>query len=203
MQTPLAVIRTKVETLMQEPGLSEEQAAQIVGIDNALERLNRLFNSLLLLTKIENRQFPVSEMLRLDEIVAERIQELQEIVQDRNIAIHSDLEVATVHCNRYLIEVFVSNLLNNAIRYNYSGGGIHIRLRRNSLMIANTSMLPQLNPEAIFRPFYRHSDSRVDGNGLGLSIVRQICDLCGFSVEYDFAQGAHQFSVHFPGPEAN
>lgn len=199
MQTPLAVIRTKVETLMQSAGLSEEQATQIAGIDNSLERLTRLFNSLLLLTKIEHHQFPVSETLNLDEIVAERIQELQEIVQDRNIAIHSDLKEVSIHCNRYLIEVLVSNLLNNAIRYNYSGGGIHIVLRQNSLVIANTSMLPQLDPEAIFRPFYRHSDSRVDGNGLGLSIVRQICDTCGFSVEYAFAEAAHRFSVYFPG----
>jgi two-component system sensor histidine kinase QseC len=197
LQTPLAVIRTRLEALMQVPRIDAEQAAGIAGVDDSVERLTRLFNSLLLLTKIENGQFPASEVIRLNELVAQKGKELNEMTAGWKLHITFDLQAAQVNCNKYLAETLISNLLNNAIRYNYPGGAVDVLLRQGQLVVANTSDLPALDGIAVFRPFYRHPDNTQDGSGLGLSIVKQICEASGFSIEYGFSAGVHTFSVLF------
>jgi signal transduction histidine kinase len=197
MQTPLAVMRTKLEALIQSPRIDENLAVGIAGIDDSLERLTRLFNSLLLLTKIENGQFPANGQLALKELLVRKAGELSEVIDERKLTLSLDLESAQVSCNQYLTEVLVTNLLNNAIRYNYPGGSIDVSLRRDGISVSNTSMLPELNHASLFRPFYRHPDSQQEGNGLGLSIVKQICEALGFTVEYSFVIGVHRFQVYF------
>ncbi len=197
MQTPLAVMRTKLEGLMQSPDINEAQAKEIMDVDDSVERLTRLFKSLLLLTKIENGQFPIGEEVALHELVAGKAAELSEMIEGRGIAISLDRKPASIRCNPYLADILVGNLLNNAIRYNYTGGAIDVCLQQGELSVSNTSSLPQLEAAKLFQPFYRHTDSGQDGNGLGLSIVKQICVASGIDVSYTFENGMHHFNVLF------
>ena len=97
--------------------------------------------------------------------------------------------------NRHLAEVVVNNLLNNAIRYNKEKGKIIVDLTPEQFTISNTSILQALEPDKISRRFYRHPETRPDGNGLGLSIVNQVCAIAEYTLHYYYDNGLHVFSI--------
>ncbi len=197
MQTPLSIIRTKLETLMQSAQLDAALAEGINGVDETVERLSRLFKSLLLLTKIENRQFEEKRVVEVDKMITMKLEELQDLIRASSITASIEMEETLLNCNPYLVEILAGNLINNAIRYNYPGGALSVHLRPDKLVVANTSAIPRLEESEMFRSFYRHPESGHEGSGLGLSIVKEICEVAGYKVKYDFAKGVHRFIIHF------
>ncbi len=197
MQTPLAVIRSYLEQLQQDEHIIAVHNNPIRHIGQSVNRLSRLNQSLLLLAKIENHQFLADESIVLDRIVTEKTAELAELIQSQGLSLDVEVLPVMIRFHHYLAEVVVSNLLHNAIRYNKEGGRIRIRLAQGRLMVSNTSELPGLDREKIFQRFYRHPDTAVMGNGLGLSIVQQIASMAGLQVSYVYGDGLHQFSVDF------
>jgi two-component system sensor histidine kinase QseC len=196
MQTPLAIIRTKLETLMQNETLLEKNAQHIIDIEKAVHRLSRLHQSLLLLTKVENRQFVLNEDLSMDRIIEEKWNEYAEMAEEMHLSVSSDLEPTSILFHHQLAEIVVSNLLNNAIRYNRPGGNIKIELKNRQLTISNTSGNPELDPGKLFKRFYR-AHTPEEGNGLGLSIVKQICDLAEYAITYTYVIDWHSFTISF------
>lgn len=197
MQTPLAIINSKLDVLIQDKMISEFQLQQVQGIYNALDRLSNLNQSLLLLTRIENKQFRGSALIALDELVSAKLQQFEELLESNHISLSLQLQKTGIRCNSQLAETLISNLLTNAIRYNKPGGTINIVLNGNSFWISNSSFVPALDNSRLFQRFYRHADSKQEGNGLGLSIVKQICDMAGFSISYVFNKGQHEFLLQF------
>ena len=198
MQTPLAVLRARVEALAQQlPQLGAAGAQQLAAIEQSVERLTRLFGSLLLLTKIENRQYAIEDQVQMEALVAAKADNLQDLMTAKNIDLQLALHPCSVFCNQHLAEVLVGNLLQNAVRYNQPGGTIRVSLTPDALCMANNSYLPEMNAEDLCRPFYRHENTQASGSGLGLAIVRQICDYSGWRFRYGFKDGLHQFQVFF------
>lgn len=195
MQTPLAVIRTHIETLMQDEQLLQQHDRSIETIGHSVNRLTRLNQDLLLLARIENRQFPLQEEIDLDKILQQKVEELAELINAQQLTLQQQLIPVHINGNRHLVEVIVNNLLNNAIRYNKEGGTIIIELTSQRVSISNTSHLPALEKDKISKRFYRHPETKADGNGLGLSIVKQVCNVTGFRLHYDYQQGMHIFSI--------
>ena len=197
MQTPLAIINSKLDVLIQDETISEFQTQQLQGIYNALDRLSNLNQSLLLLTRIENSQFKGSEEISLDNLVKEKLNQFEELLEDKKIKATTHLEKTNIHCNKQLADILISNLLTNAIRYNQQNGKVAVTLSRNELCVSNSSFLPPLDTNQVFQRFYRHAAAKQDGNGLGLSIVKQICDMAGYSITYRFNNDQHEFLVNF------
>ena len=197
MQTPLAIINSKLDVLIQDETISEFQMQQLQGVYNALDRLSGLNKSLLLLTKIDNNQFNDQESILLDELIKEIFFQFEELIESKKLMVTKDLQPANIRGNRQLIDILISNLLNNAIRYNVQNGSVVIKLTDDELCIANSSFLPALDNQKVFQRFYRHADTKQDGNGLGLSIVKQICGMAGYSIKYSFIDNQHVFSVFF------
>jgi signal transduction histidine kinase len=195
MQTPLAVIRTHTEAMMQDEEVLQAHDKSIQTINQSVNRLTRLNQDLLLLARIENGQFPRQEKIDLDKIIQQKTGELAELLASKKITLQSQLTPVRIYCNPHLAEVIVNNLLNNAIRYNKEGGIIKIELTPRQLIISNTSPLPALEKSKISRRFYRHPDTKAEGNGLGLSIVNQVCAVTGYTLQYDYQQGLHIFSI--------
>jgi two-component system, OmpR family, sensor histidine kinase QseC len=195
MQTPLAVIRTHTEALMQDEYVLQHHDKSIQTIGQSVNRLTRLNHDLLLLARIENGQFPLQEKIDLDKIILQKTDELAELMASKKIILETRLTPVHISCNHHLAEVIVNNLLNNAIRYNKEGGTIKIELTPQQLIISNTSPLPALEKEKVSQRFYRHPDTKADGNGLGLSIVKQVCAVTGYMLQYDYQQGLHIFSI--------
>jgi signal transduction histidine kinase len=196
IQTPLAVIRSKLDMLIQDADLTEKQSTSLQGVYLAVEKLARLNQSLLLLTRIENNQFAEKHVVNLQEKLEEKISEFQELWQSQEISITSTLQPTTINMNEELIEILLNNLLSNATKYNYKGGAIDLTLSAASLTIANTSDAGELDQNRLFQRFYKTTNTS-DRNGLGLSIIKQICEDSGFVVRYSYHSMHHTFSISF------
>lgn len=197
MQTPLAIINSKLDVLIQDESLNEFQMQQLQAVYNALDRLSTLNQSLLLLTKIENNQFKERADISLDGLMHEKLLQFEEMIESKKLKLTTGIKATTVNGNKQLVDVLMNNLLNNAIRYNVENGAVGIRLENDALCISNSSLLPALDRQNIFQRFYRHADTKQEGNGLGLSIVKQICSIAGYDINYAFHNNQHEFRVDF------
>jgi signal transduction histidine kinase len=178
IQTPLAVCRAKLEMLMQSRELSGEQAELIGSLYEATDRLTRLIRNLLLLSKIENNQFIEREDIALDEWVAKALGDFGDQVRARDLKIFHTAHPLQINGNPQLVEVLITNLVSNAVRYTPKGGVIRVGIANRSLTISNSGSIP-LRHDRIFQRFYRESQTP-GGSGLGLAIVKKIAEINGY-----------------------
>jgi len=197
MQTPLSVIRNKFDLFIQNADFVRHNPQYITDIEEAVNKLSRLYQSLLLLTKVENRQFILNEKIDLEKIIKVKYAQIAELAASKNIDIVLDTTPFFILFHQQLAEIVINNLFNNAFRYNKVAGRIEVLLKDDKLSVANTSEIPELDSELIFQRFYRHSSTKEDGNGLGLSIVKQICDLANYKLMYAYTSGMHTFTIQF------
>ena len=101
-----------------------------------------------------------------------------------------------IKANRSLLESMINNLVVNAVRHNKAGGEITVSLTDNRLTVSNTSDDAALDENQIFNRFYRPTEKAM-GNGLGLSIVKAVCDYHGWKISYAYCDGRHEFTVIF------
>lgn len=196
LQTPLAIFQTKLELLLQQPELTAEQANIIQDLFQMTSRLSHLNRSLLLLAKIDNKQFDTKDHIQLAQFIEGLIPSLESISGQLRIYRLYPQKPLSINANRILLESMVNNLFINAVRHNTPDGTITIGIDDNKLTIANTSTEPPLSPSLIFRRFYRPAQNK-SGNGLGLAIVKAICDYHGWNIEYQYKENQHCFVVSF------
>lgn len=197
LQTPVAVVRTGLDNLLQTVSLSKTEAQQLEGIERALENMVRLQRSLLMLASVEAGQFEKADLVDFKRLTKQKLDELRERLGNAGLELTTSLEPFAVRSNENLCQSLVSNLLRNAIGYNRPGGSIRVLLNSERLAVSNTSYLPALDFELLYQPFYRHADTRQSGNGLGLPIVREICESNGWYLEYAYLEERHHFTVFF------
>lgn len=197
IQTPLAIISTKMESILNDPELTGPQLETIRSVLAAVHRLSRLNKELLLLTKIENNQFIVVEKISLEEIIREKLTEFQELIDLQGITFEmqfaNDFEIES---NPVLAELLINNLISNSINHNIQGGLIRIVQNLNGLEIWNTNMTKILHPERLFSRFYKENPSS-KSVGLGLAIVAKICEVQNWKVSYRQVESMHCFQVDF------
>lgn len=196
MQTPLAVIRSKVESLYQFAEGKENMMQQLLAIEDASLKLSKLHQSLLLLTKLENRQFVLNEPVNLKTILLHKIEERRDLFSAKNIQVSVAATDFEMHFHQHLAEILISNLLNNAFRYTAPEGKISIILNPETLSVSNSAIHDSLDTNKIFQRFYRASESDT-GTGLGLSIIKEICTASGFSIHYQYEKAQHHFIILF------
>ncbi len=196
LQTPLAIIKNKLDILLQKEALTDRQYQIIEDINKALTRVSRINKNLLLLAKIENHQFDDSETINVSELTEECLEQLQEHFSNKELSVHTSIEKdCVVTGNRVLIEVLINNLLLNSIRHNSQKGTIEIKLNESGFIISNSG-ITTLEKEHLFKRFKKSSEES-SGSGLGLSIVEQICKRYQWTIDYDFAQETHIFKINF------
>lgn len=196
MQTPLAVINSRLDILIQDEALNENQMLQLQQIYDSVSRLSKLNHSLLLLARIENDQFKELKEVDISQVADEKLNSLIEWTEGKQLQIHKDLHSFTVTGDATLLEVLIGNLLTNAIRHTHKGGRIGITMnKQRALTITNSSNGPALATEIIFEKFKKGTES--EGTGLGLAIVREICNLYQFTLQYRFDGSSHEFTIVF------
>jgi signal transduction histidine kinase len=194
MMTPLAVINSKLDTLIQTGTYTDQQGELIEDIYVAVSRLSRLNQSLLLLAKIENNLIVDQDLVNLKELIEQKMRQFQELTYSHHIVVSQQLEYKALNMNRYLADMLINNLLSNAIRHNYDGGEISISLTGKVLTVSNTGGSDRLADQA-FERFYKNPSS--EGMGLGLAISHQICSLYHFDLTYDYREHKHTFLIVF------
>jgi signal transduction histidine kinase len=197
LQTPLSVIGSNLEMLIQVENLTENQLQRISKLIDELRKVSKLNQTLLLLTKIENRQFGSVELVNVSEIIKQKLLLLETWISHKNITLQTEVqEKVFVEVNSYLLDVLLNNILSNAIRHNEPNGQINLKLSNGFLIISNTGIPLLTNPKELFGRFQKDK-SDTDSIGLGLSIVKQICETYGFDVDYKFEANRHTVSILF------
>ncbi len=197
IQTPLAIIKNKIELLLQSEHLEESHINIIKSLNDAASRLSRLNQSLLLLTKIENRQFDNKEKINFSSVLKNCLENFQEPAELKNIQIEKNIkENVIVEMNDSLADILISNIVINAIKHNYPGGNISVMLNESAFVVNNTGDEPKLETTQLFERFKKESASP-ESLGLGLSIVKTICDTYGFKVSYNYTDVMHVLKITF------
>lgn len=198
LQTPLAVFHSQLDILLQQPDLTETGTNIIQSLYSTSSRMTRLNKNLLLLAKMDNEQFEQRETVDFVKILYEQLSPLRELAESNGIKVTDEVHnTLNVDANSILLESLISNLIVNAIRHNNKDVGIiNIILDGKTFSISNTGQSEPLNSDKIFRRFSRTSEEK-KGNGLGLSIVRQICLLHKWEIEYQYKDERHTFTLLF------
>ena len=199
LQTPLAVIRGKLELLM-ESEISEKQAGLILAAHNAVEKLSKTSQALSLLTRLENQEYRATEPVDLSTLLHHALDAFHELFVMKGLTLEKQIAgPVPVRLNPGLADILLNNLLGNAIRHNHPDGCVSVTLTAAAFRIRNTGAPPPVPTETLFERF-RKSNQSSDSSGLGLAIVKQICTLNGWDVRYGYHQGWHQLEVRFAPP---
>ncbi|MCD0487824.1 HAMP domain-containing histidine kinase [Pedobacter sp. MC2016-14] len=194
LQTPLAIIQSKLDLLLQDESITTRQSQIIEETNNALSRVSRINKNLLLLAKIENQQFLEEEPLNISELLKEILHSLMDLLGEKRVLSQLD-KACFVNGNAILIEIMLTNLLMNAWRHTDGEAEIFISISGAELIVANTGS-HALDAEKLFRRFST-SSTHTPGSGLGLSIVKEICKRYGWEIRYGFLEEMHRFTVRF------
>jgi signal transduction histidine kinase len=191
IQTPLTIISLNLEEILQQE-LTEESFRKVVTAINSIKRLSVLNQNLLLLAKIENKQFAATEIIALNELIERKIEEFEPMLRERNIKINFILQSGfRVKMNLQLAEILLNNLFSNAINHNIKNGFINIHATEDKLTICNTGLDEALDNESVYNRFVKGNSA---SHGLGLAIVKQICDSHYLEIHY-IKNELHCFTV--------
>ncbi len=197
IQTPISVIKSKLELLLQSNDLSEDDLALLDTSLKNLSKLERINKSLLLLNKLEHKDLFETTGIDLAEEIDNVIATYNDFIVSKKIALSRSLKNdIEIKANRQLINILLSNITSNAIKHNVNRGKIDIELKNNELIISNTGQVPKGNPEKFFERFYKESAS-TESVGLGLTIVKKICDLYEIKIRNNFLDGLHNIILTF------
>lgn len=197
MQTPLAIMQSKSELLMQNENLKTEQRQQIKSIYLATQRLSKLNKTLLLLSKIENQQFTEKEDVLINEAVDKQLEIFEYFIENKKIKLTKNyVENTNVSTNPMLFDMIISNLISNAIKHNFKQGNIDIVTSEYFISFSNSGAAHNIASSSLFERFKK--DSKLpDSFGLGLAIVKKICDTNGWQIKHSFIDDQHSFSIYF------
>ena len=197
IQTPLAIIKSKLELLVQNEALNEDQMKIINSVYEATNRMSRLNQGLLLISKIDNNQFPISEKINFQLLIEKNLEHFEELISLKKIHVtRSFSDNVEQVMNRTLAEILISNLLSNAIRHNLEEGEIQVSLDAENLTISNTGHPLSFPPDELFERF-RKSDRNSESAGLGLAIVKKILHMYNYQINYTVNGNIHKLKISF------
>ena len=199
MQTPLAVCRNRLEMLVDDAhALTGEQLGEIAKVQRTLDYLVRLNRSLLLLSKIDNGQFPEAEEVDVNALVRRTAEDMEEIYAYRSMRFALvDEGPLTARMNPSLAGSVVANLLKNAFVHSDEGGEVTASVAPRRFTVCNSGAGGPLDAGRIFDRFYQGT-KKEGSTGLGLAVVDAVCRLYGLKVSYSYKEGRHCFAVDFP-----
>lgn len=194
LQTHLAIIRANTEKLLNDP-VSKTNTQKIRDILNATVKLSRAQKSLLLLSKIGNLEYNKKININLKDILHQILAIFNEAVDIRKISVNVNSEDCYQVMDPGLTEIMLTNLVKNAVKHNINGGFISIQLNQSKFMIKNSGLPYNGSPESLMDRFRKGTGGNL---GVGLSIVKQICELYNFNISYQIAENSiHTISIDF------
>ncbi|GAA4443354.1 HAMP domain-containing sensor histidine kinase [Ravibacter arvi] len=200
LQTPLAISLSRLELLAEKDTVAEPERRAIGEVIRTLERMKRLNKSLLLLSRIENRQFAGEEPVDLRAMALTILGEFEDLTGFRRLKVSVTGEFHPVaRMNRDLAQIFWTNLLKNAIVHNIEGGVIELIFAPQGFLLRNSGIHRPLAGERLFQRFYQEDTANKNSTGLGLAITGAIAETYDIRLIYSF-DGLHQWQALFPAP---
>ena len=186
--TPISILMVRMENLLNEENLSADGENKVFANLKTLNRLKSIINSLLMISKIEHHQYSKGDEISIKEVVADVVNELDHRLLMKNLSIEIGLLNDFVFTgNASLINILITNLISNAIKYNVQDGKIRISSNMEAhhfeLHISDTGKgIEEVQLKQIFNRFEQLNRGEEEGHGLGLSIVKHIADFHGIHV---------------------
>ena len=196
LQTPLAICQNRLEMLLEDETLGEQQMSEIMKTYQTLEYLSKLNKSLLLLSKIDNHQFSEEKEVCLNEVLHRYMDDYQEVYAYCGITLTVEEESELYwNMNETLAVVLITNLLKNAFVHNINKGSIRIVISSSGIRFGNTASGSALDASRVFDRFYQGSKKKEGSTGLGLAIVDAVCRHSSLKIRYRFEEDMHWFEV--------
>ena len=196
LQTPLAICQNRLEMLLEDETLGEQQMSEIMKTYQTLEYLSKLNKSLLLLSKIDNHQFSEEKEVCLNEVLHRYMDDYQEVYAYRDITLRVEEEGELYwRMNETLAVVLITNLLKNSFVHNINKGSIRIVVSSSGIRFGNTASGSALDASRVFDRFYQGSKKKEGSTGLGLAIVDAVCRHSSLKIRYRFEEDMHWFEV--------
>ncbi|MDQ6761543.1 MAG: HAMP domain-containing histidine kinase, partial [Bacteroidota bacterium] len=196
MQTPVAVVQSKLELLLQDDNLNDGQVQSIHQSTTALSRLSKLNEGLILLAKIENHQYETTAEINLNDLTKKYLHLFEEFIKQKQLNIKTAFDGEfKIKLHPVLAGSLITNLLGNAIKYNYDGGMIEVIISENNYHISNTSKQHPIAPKKLFTRLHSSHGESETSNGLGLAIVKKIADVNNLRIAYHAKNGIHSFDI--------
>jgi two-component system, OmpR family, sensor kinase len=200
LQTPLAILRSKLELLTESYLQGKDDAtiaALINDMQNAIEKLSRINSSLTLLARLENHEYANTQSISVSQLLTEALSSFTELLEMKSIHLQTHIEDGVaLQLHPSLADILLGNVLSNAIRHNQPTGSIEVVLNREALTIRNTGKPPLVPTSELFKRFTKGSHNS-NSIGIGLAIVKQICDLNGLHIQYEYADNWHTIRIIF------
>jgi signal transduction histidine kinase len=203
--TPISIVYSRIENILLLNELDEALSDKLHGSLKVLNRLKKMVNSLLLISKIENEQYHKNDLIRLRKLVTAVLEETEDRRQEKKIRVDLQLQ-QDIHvvANESLLHTLFFNLINNAIKYNRQEGTIRISDQTDeqgySISVADTGIgMDAGELERIFRRFEKLDTRREDSFGLGLTIAQSIAGFHHIRMEVSSEPGKGSvFRLYFP-----
>jgi signal transduction histidine kinase len=196
LQTPIATMKAKLEMLMETP-LNEEQVKSLSEIHNELERLSLINSALTLLAKLEHFEFDPDKRMDFSKALDEYLARFSDWMEMKEIELETNITPnVIVALDESLAQLLLPNLISNAIRHNTPHGKLIVTLNSTALVIQNTGAPPSIPVEELFGRF-KKGNSALDSIGIGLAIVRKICSLYQYDIQYVYNERIHTIKIAF------
>ncbi len=195
LQTPLAVCANRIEMLLERPDLDESMASELVKLHRSIQHLVRLNKTLLLLSKIENDQFPDVAEVDFTAMLRDGMELNDDIYSYREVGSAFSEEGRFVwSMNEQMASVLVGNLLKNAYVHSPSAAMVEVSSWAGGFRISNPGESP-LDSSRMFSRFYLPGGRKEGSTGLGLALAYSVCSRNGLALSYEFVDGRHVFTV--------
>jgi signal transduction histidine kinase len=191
LKTPIAVLRAGVEEILADANCSESTQARAEALLHRIHRISSIVENLLLLSRADAGRLELSKTeFDLREVLEGVLDDVLTLAEPLGLQVEADIpEHLLLNGDRTFVAMIAQNLIENAVKYNARGGRIHVEARVANgmveMIVGNTGGgIPPGRSEQLFERFYRvRGHARVPGQGLGLSIARELARAHGGDVE--------------------
>ncbi|MEX1199909.1 MAG: HAMP domain-containing sensor histidine kinase [Methylophaga sp.] len=197
LRTPIAVIRGALELVERKYG--DAATAEVNRMYRTLYDMESLIETLLLLAREQVQSLPTQQIV-VNDLISHELDNLRIIHHDKPISVNvEESGMLLVDAPERVLPILIGNLLRNAFNYTLQGS-VTIRIQSDGFSVADSGIgMDKAQLNQLFKPFYRGQENAAPGYGIGMTIVKRLCNRYDWSLRLSSKMGeGTEVSVHFP-----
>lgn len=177
--------------------LSEHQLITLSSMNDELDRLSSINQSLILLARLDHFEREDSHLVNFSQLLQERLFYFEDLFEIQSLTLTKEIqEEVYLNFDKNLATIVINNLINNSKRHNIDHGKISVILTGTYLQISNTGNPPTIPTDELFKRFKRGNPNQ-NSIGIGLALVKKILEIYNAEISYHFEGNLHTIKVKF------